>query len=203
MSGLLERWEIVLGISALLVGAGIWLGSLQAKVSALQSTIEDLKPEAITNAQSEALQAIEDATEDFDKHKAVLRVGPVPVNCPAPAEDFRFDVPENSSFGRDLFTCDLEFAVAGTLYVSLQGHIRNREPGTNCTFSIFLDGTDVNAASRPLPSLTGTETWVPAFMSEAIRVEAGKGRLSVRPVAGKKCAIHDPDINGLFLPGGD
>jgi hypothetical protein len=55
MSSVLDNWKTILGVSGLLIGVGIWLGTLQAKVS-------ELNPDAIESAQANAIQEIARAT---------------------------------------------------------------------------------------------------------------------------------------------
>lgn len=123
-------------------------------------------------------------------------LGAMPIDCSSDTSIFdRVD----ATFAEDLFSCEVDFPVAGILYLSLQGHIRNLQQDKPCKFSIFVNGNNINNAGRQFPSLTYTETWHPAFMSEAVWVEPGGVKLSVRPFGGN-CSIHDPDINGIFIP---
>ncbi len=120
----------------------------------------------------------------------------LPINC-TPSGNSGFDV-SNTSFDKDIFTCTVDTPSDGFLYLSLQGHQRSRD-GTPCSFGIFANGKSINTASRDLPSHTYVSSWHPTFMADTVTVQKGQILLSVR-VSGKECSIHDPDINGIFIP---
>ncbi|MGB3216055.1 MAG: hypothetical protein WBD79_01520, partial [Anaerolineae bacterium] len=73
-----------------------------------------------------------------------------------------------------------------------------------CHFSIFVDGVNINTATRDMPSNTHTTSWHPSFMADTVAIEAGAHTISARiwSAGSNICSLHDPDINGLYVPTG-
>ncbi len=129
--------------------------------------------------------------------EASVRLKPARINCPPPR--YNYDkAPASFSHG-DLYSCTVTIPGDGFLYLSLQGIVRTNLAGSHCVFSIFVDGKDINTASRQLASYTNTATWHPGFMSDTLEVKKGTAVIGLRS-DGANCSIHDPDINGLFMP---
>ena len=124
------------------------------------------------------------------------------IDCFAPTGSSFFALTTSGAWSDDLFSCSFTAPSAGFMYLSLQGHQLTSNGGLSCSFSIFVDGVNINTDARDLPSHTYLTTWHPSHMADTVEVEAGTHTLSVRlkSQSTNTCSIHDPDINGVFIP---
>ena len=124
------------------------------------------------------------------------------IDCFAPTGSSFFALTTSGAWSDDLFSCSFTAPSAGFMYLSLQGHQLTSNGGLSCSFSIFVDGVNINTAGRDYPSDTYLTNWHPTHMADTVEVEAGTHTLSVRLNSGgtNTCSIHDPDINGIFIP---
>ncbi|MFZ1708474.1 MAG: hypothetical protein WAW20_07730, partial [Anaerolineae bacterium] len=111
--------------------------------------------------------------------QAKLAVVPQRINC-YPVPNCCFDQTTNGGWSGDLFTCSFTAPTLGFLFLSLQGAQKTDNAVLPCHFSIFVDGVNINTATRDMPSNTHTTSWHPSFMADTVAIEAGAHTISAR-----------------------
>ncbi len=126
------------------------------------------------------------------------------IDCFAPTGSSLFDLTSSGAWSDDLFSCSFTAPSAGFMYLSLQGRQVTNNAVLHCSFSIFVDGVNINTDARDVPSVTYLTNWHPTHMADTVEVEAGTHTLTLsvrlKSQGTNTCGIHDPDINGVFIP---
>lgn len=125
------------------------------------------------------------------------------VDCFPPPANCCFDLATGGVWSSDLFTCEFTVPTPGIMFLSLQGHQKTNVAAESCSFSIFMDGVNINTAPHDYySSTTHTTTFHPSHMADTLTVSPGLHTISARIQSQSTniCSLHDPDINGLFIP---
>ena len=124
------------------------------------------------------------------------------IDCFPPSYSYCFNLATSGTWSDDLFSCSFTVPTTGFMFLSLQGHQATSDGGKSCSFSIFVDGVNINTAPRDYPSNTYTTSWHPTHMADTVTVAAGTHTISARLRSSdiNTCSLHDPDINGIFIP---
>ncbi len=167
----------------------VWLGSVPYSMQAL--TVPD---GSVTT----------DKIADGAVTPAKLATVPQRIDCFAPQGSSLFDLTSSGAWSDDLFSCSFTAPSAGFMYLSLQGRQVTNNAVLHCSFSIFVDGVNINTDARDVPSVTYLTNWHPTHMADTVEVEAGTHTLTLsvrlKSQGTNTCGIHDPDINGVFIP---